>query len=306
MLRLAVYKQWYSKGFLLLRDHLERLPLWSDYLVVELRRPPMAELADAIPWVPYYSWASLKRDPDTIMDIPRTRPFRKKSIWSFPCRREKPSRSWGQKRTLLLGHFPGASKRAGLKPAPTRQWRRKPGESSRRGGFQTRPLVQWRGASWHSSLNITVILARFPIVQRFGDGDVFVSDDGFRMHAAGGRQHPPQFFTTHRQWHQLQQKVVHRLEPEEAGFDTRDRWRRNQRPFPNPAAPRKFPWPAEDHIWRASCLQIRTRRFGQRQGSRAESEPVWRSCLSPDAMRARWVSRFDHFKPSTRCSTPRA
>ncbi len=70
MVRLAVYKQWYSNGFLLLRDHLERLPLWSDYLVVELRRPPMAEFAQAIPWVPYYSWASVKRDPDTIMDIP--------------------------------------------------------------------------------------------------------------------------------------------------------------------------------------------------------------------------------------------
>ena len=30
----------------------------------------MAEFAQAIPWVPYYSWASVKRDPDTIMDIP--------------------------------------------------------------------------------------------------------------------------------------------------------------------------------------------------------------------------------------------
>jgi hypothetical protein len=73
MVRMAVYKQWYSKGFLLLRDHLERLPLWSDYLVVELRAP-MPELQSAIPWVPYYSWASVKRDPDQLMDIPEDQP----------------------------------------------------------------------------------------------------------------------------------------------------------------------------------------------------------------------------------------
>jgi hypothetical protein len=34
----------------------------------------MAELANTIPWVPYYSWASVKRDPDTIMDVPEDQP----------------------------------------------------------------------------------------------------------------------------------------------------------------------------------------------------------------------------------------
>jgi hypothetical protein len=70
MMRLAVYKQWYRKGFLLLRDHLERLPLWSDYIVIELR-PPNTEQADqGLRYVAFYSWASIKRNPDQMMTIP--------------------------------------------------------------------------------------------------------------------------------------------------------------------------------------------------------------------------------------------
>ena len=69
-MRLAVYKQWYSKGFLLLQDHLERLPVWSDYLVVELRPPTQEERRQELRWVPYYGWASVKRDPDQRMEIP--------------------------------------------------------------------------------------------------------------------------------------------------------------------------------------------------------------------------------------------
>lgn len=70
MLRLAVYKQWYSRGFLLLQDHLERLPLWSDYLVVQLVPPTDAQLQQGLRFAPYYTWASVKRDPDQPMEIP--------------------------------------------------------------------------------------------------------------------------------------------------------------------------------------------------------------------------------------------
>jgi hypothetical protein len=70
MLRLAVYKQWYSKGFLLLRDHLERLPLWSDYLIVELRTPADLQQGQEVRFAPYFTWGSVRQEPDQPMKIP--------------------------------------------------------------------------------------------------------------------------------------------------------------------------------------------------------------------------------------------
>ena len=68
MIRLAVYKQWYKKGFLLLSDHMERLPLWSDYLIVELRPPVPGDPAHAGKrYIPFYSWASESTTPDKEM-----------------------------------------------------------------------------------------------------------------------------------------------------------------------------------------------------------------------------------------------
>jgi PGAP1-like protein len=66
MLRLAVYKQKYKKNFLLLRDHLERLPLWSDYLIVGLTPSDTEEIR----YKPSYSWASISQTPDQPMKIP--------------------------------------------------------------------------------------------------------------------------------------------------------------------------------------------------------------------------------------------
>jgi hypothetical protein len=69
MLRIAVYKQKYRKGFLLMQDHLERLPLWSDYLVVELRRAVDGQRTDLL-YIPHYTWSSQSGEPALEMSIP--------------------------------------------------------------------------------------------------------------------------------------------------------------------------------------------------------------------------------------------
>ena len=69
MLRIAVYKQKYRKGFLLMQDHLERLPLWSDYLVVELRRAVDGQRTDLL-YIPHYTWSSQSSEPALEMSIP--------------------------------------------------------------------------------------------------------------------------------------------------------------------------------------------------------------------------------------------
>ena len=63
MVRLAVYSQRFERGFLSLTDHIERLPVWSDYLIVELR--PSTQYA----WTAFYSWASDSREPQTPIEI---------------------------------------------------------------------------------------------------------------------------------------------------------------------------------------------------------------------------------------------
>lgn len=66
MLRIAVFKQLYVKGIFLFRDHIERLPVWSDYLVVTAKPSPSGEgpFYEAT-----YSWASQSIMPTTPVTI---------------------------------------------------------------------------------------------------------------------------------------------------------------------------------------------------------------------------------------------
>ena len=57
MLRIALFKQRYQKGFLVFGEHLERLPLRSDYLIIQLKDAPALSA--------YYCWASETLEPDT-------------------------------------------------------------------------------------------------------------------------------------------------------------------------------------------------------------------------------------------------
>jgi hypothetical protein len=66
MLRLAVFKQHYRKGIFLFRDHIERLPVWSDYLVVEATPSPSG---DGPFYEARYAWASRTIAPDTEMQL---------------------------------------------------------------------------------------------------------------------------------------------------------------------------------------------------------------------------------------------
>lgn len=61
MIRIALYKQQYEKGFLVFRDHMERLPLWSDSLIVQLN----ATAAGGYSAI--YSWNSESSTPDNEM-----------------------------------------------------------------------------------------------------------------------------------------------------------------------------------------------------------------------------------------------
>jgi hypothetical protein len=61
MIRLAVFKQTFRNGLLVFGDHLERLPLWSDYLVVSLK--PTGSPGKAS-YGGLYSWASVDIEPN--------------------------------------------------------------------------------------------------------------------------------------------------------------------------------------------------------------------------------------------------
>jgi len=80
MIRLALFKQVFRDGLLIFGDHLERLPLWSDYLIVELT--PRNSRGNRITRDNYsspedriatnlgasYSWASESSDPTKTFD----------------------------------------------------------------------------------------------------------------------------------------------------------------------------------------------------------------------------------------------
>lgn len=66
MLRIAVFKQKYKRGVFLFRDHIERLPQWSDYLIMQATPKPSGQ-------GPFYegsySWASQSVVPTTRVEL---------------------------------------------------------------------------------------------------------------------------------------------------------------------------------------------------------------------------------------------
>jgi hypothetical protein len=63
MIRIALFKQRYQKGFLVFGDHLERLPLWSDYLIIQLKDTTLSGEQPSLSAV--YCWASEQIEPVT-------------------------------------------------------------------------------------------------------------------------------------------------------------------------------------------------------------------------------------------------
>ena len=83
MVRLAVFEQRFRRRFLVFGEHIERLPLWSDHLVIELRARP----AGSDPkYDAFYSWASENREPETKMDLKVISPARKDASIPVPAR----------------------------------------------------------------------------------------------------------------------------------------------------------------------------------------------------------------------------
>ena len=67
MIRIALFKQQYKKGFLVFGDHLERLPLWSDYLIVQLRETTLSDKQPSLR--AGYCWASEQIEPTMEMSL---------------------------------------------------------------------------------------------------------------------------------------------------------------------------------------------------------------------------------------------
>jgi pimeloyl-ACP methyl ester carboxylesterase len=65
MLRLGLYQQVFKQGMLFISDHIERLPLWSDYLILDLKPTPSEDLLYEVK----YSWASEDREPKKPMEF---------------------------------------------------------------------------------------------------------------------------------------------------------------------------------------------------------------------------------------------
>lgn len=61
MMKVALYKQQYEKGFLVFWDHMESLPLWSDSLNVQLNTTPAGDYS------PVYAWNSENLTPSKKM-----------------------------------------------------------------------------------------------------------------------------------------------------------------------------------------------------------------------------------------------
>jgi len=66
VLRLAVFCQKFKEGFLMFSDHIERLPLWSDRVILELApAPPGSEALFSA----RYSWVSQNLEPVTPVEL---------------------------------------------------------------------------------------------------------------------------------------------------------------------------------------------------------------------------------------------
>ncbi|HEX8523073.1 MAG TPA: alpha/beta hydrolase [Tepidisphaeraceae bacterium] len=68
MLRLGCYKQLHRKGFLNLSDHIERLPAWNDYLIIDLTIATEQQRKDTGQiFTARYTWHSQGDQPNTEM-----------------------------------------------------------------------------------------------------------------------------------------------------------------------------------------------------------------------------------------------
>ncbi len=74
MIRLALFKQVYKDGLLLFADHLECLPVWSDYLIIEVKAVDIPSVdkgrqlvgePSQTHYTAKYSWASVSLNPIT-------------------------------------------------------------------------------------------------------------------------------------------------------------------------------------------------------------------------------------------------
>jgi hypothetical protein len=93
MIRLAVYKQIYKEGFLIFGDHLERLPMWSDYLIIELKASKIErEISSsgsataaslAVTYEARYSWASESSEPTNPFEQNQVDTGNSQSTWSW-------------------------------------------------------------------------------------------------------------------------------------------------------------------------------------------------------------------------------
>jgi pimeloyl-ACP methyl ester carboxylesterase len=63
MIRLGLYRQTFRKGVLFTADHLEHLPLWSDYLILDLT--PVENMDER--YSVKYGWSSDDREPTQLM-----------------------------------------------------------------------------------------------------------------------------------------------------------------------------------------------------------------------------------------------
>jgi pimeloyl-ACP methyl ester carboxylesterase len=72
MMRIALFQQNYQDGFLVFGEHLERLPLWSDYLIIELRKP--ANPTSGMLYDAFFCWNSEKLEPDDPLPVESNNP----------------------------------------------------------------------------------------------------------------------------------------------------------------------------------------------------------------------------------------
>jgi len=66
MLRVAVFCQKFNEGFLMFSDHIERLPLWSDRVILDLAAAPPDSKAQ---FSAAYSWSSQNLEPVTPVEL---------------------------------------------------------------------------------------------------------------------------------------------------------------------------------------------------------------------------------------------
>lgn len=66
--RLAVHSQLYENGVPVMQGHMERLPIWSDYLVVELKK---AELDAPVFYYASYRWSSESESAMRVLELKR-------------------------------------------------------------------------------------------------------------------------------------------------------------------------------------------------------------------------------------------